>query len=322
MSNETDLYISNGTCYYGGGQISDPCYIPCGNAELSGVQHCCFEGSYCLKSYACYDTQTGVTYLAGCTDPTFLDEQCAQKPGYTGQQWVALARCSGENLSSWTGCAHHPSQVELEKENCSCNLTNVLIENTNGQSSLGEIGSLPTSAGGTISFNPTALPTHAVTTTESSSNVASGTSGTATATATEGASGGGSGGLSGGAKAGIAVGSIVGGLLVLGVLAFLFRRAYRRRIDQVVAARTPRTDSAPPPPPQALQEPSPMSQPSSQVSPAPPYNVSAQIAKSEEEGGIAGLGYKSEMPAESTYKPELPGDIGVVNPGRRHELGT
>ncbi|KAG8166161.1 hypothetical protein KVR01_004713 [Diaporthe batatas] len=195
----------------------------------------------------------GVTYLAGCTDPTFLDEQCAQKPGYTGQQWVALARCSGENISLWTGCAHHPSQVELEKENCSCNLTNVLIENTNGQSSLGEIGSLPTSAGGTISFNPTALPTYAVTTTEGSSSVASGT---ATATAAEGASGGASDGLSGGAKAGIAVGSIIGGLLPEG------------------------------------------------------------------DDHIAGLGYKSEMPGESTYKPELPGDMGAADAGRRHELGT
>lgn len=261
----------------------------------------------------------GVTYLAGCTDPAFLDEQCAQKPGYAGQQWVALARCSGENISLWTGCAHHPSQVELEKENCSCNLTNVLIENTNGQSSLGEIGSLPTSAGGTISFNPTALPTYAVTTAEGPSSAASGT---ATATATEGASGGsGGGGLSGGAKAGIAVGSIIGGLLVLGALATLFRRAYRRRVDRAVAARTSRTDSAPPPPPP--QEPSPLSQPPSQLSPAPPYNVSAQVAKSEEDGNIAGLGYKSEMPGESTYKPELPGDLGAVDPGRRrHELGT
>lgn len=56
MSNEADLYVSNGTCYYGEGQVSDPRYIPCGNAQLSGVQHCCFEGSYCLSSYACYDT--------------------------------------------------------------------------------------------------------------------------------------------------------------------------------------------------------------------------------------------------------------------------
>lgn len=316
MSNEADLYISNGTCYYGEGQVSDPRYIACGNAQLSGVQHCCFEGSYCLSSYACYDTPTGVTYLAGCTDPTFLDEQCAQKPGYTGQQWVAMARCSGENISKWTGCAHHPKQVTLEKENCSCNLTNVLIENTNGQSSLGEIGSLPTSAGGTISFNPTALPTYAVTTTGNASSVASGA---ATATATEPTSGGGGSGLSGGAKAGIAVGSIVGGLLVLGVLAFVFRKAYRRRVDRAVAACTSRTDSAPPPPP---HEPSPMSQLSSRLSPAPQYYESSEIPKSEEEGKIAGLGYKSEMPTESNDKPELPGDAGIVAPHRRHELAT
>jgi hypothetical protein len=65
-----------------------------------------------------------------------------------------------------------------------------------------------------------------------------------------------------------------------------------------------------------------MSQLSSRVSPVPQYNMSSQIAKSEEDDKIAGLGYKSEMPAESTYKPELPGDVGVVDPGRRHELGT
>lgn len=216
----------------------------------------------------------------------------------------------------WTGCAHHPRQVTLEKENCSCNLTNVLIENTNGQSSLGEIGSLPTSAGGTISFNPTALPTYAVTTT---GNPSSSASGAVTATATEPTSGGGGSGLSGGAKAGIAVGSIVGGLLVLGVLAFLFRKAYRRRVDRAVAARTSRTDSAPPAPP---QEPSPMSHLSSRMSPAPQYQEFSHPAKSEEEGRIAGLGYKSEMPTESNDKPELPGDVDIVAPHRRHELGT
>lgn len=226
-----------------------------------------------------------------------------------------MARCSGENISLWTGCAHHPNQTTLEKENCGCNLTNVLIENTNGQSSLGEIGSLPKSAGGTISFNPTALPTYAATTTGNPSSMASGA---ATATATEPTSVGGGSGLSGGAKAGIAVGSIIGGLLVLGAMAYLFRKAYRRRVNRAVAAHTSRTDSAPPPPPP--HEPSPMSQLSSQVSPAPQYNVFSQHAKSEEEGKIAGLGYKSEMPTESNDKPELPGDAGIVAPHQRHEL--
>lgn len=229
---------------------------------------------------------------------------------------MAMARCSGENVSLWTGCAHHPRQVTLERENCSCNLTNVLLENTNGQSSLGEIGSLPTSAGGTISFNPTALPTYAVTTTGTPS---SGSSGAAGATATDSASSGGSDGLSTGATAGVAVGSVIGGLLVLGVLAFLFRRAYRRRLDRSIAAHTSRTDSAPPAPP---QQPSPMSQLSSRMSPAPQHNVDSQLAKSEEEGKIAGLGYKSEMPTESNDKPELAGDLGIVAPHARHELAT
>lgn len=260
-----------------------------------------------------------MTYLAGCTDATFLDEQCAQKPGYRGQQWVALARCSGSNSSLWTGCAHHPGDVELEKENCSCNTTNVLLENTNGQSSLGEIGSLPTAAGGTISFNPTALPTFAAT--GNSSSLASGGAATATATGSTSGGGGGGNGLSGGAKAGIAVGSVVGGLLVLGVVAYLFRRAYRRRVDRAVATRTTGADSAEPPPP---QEASPLSKPVSQVSPGPRYDVSPPGAgKAEEEGGrIAGFGYKSEMPAEAAYKSELPGDFGAVPRPRPHELAT
>lgn len=59
MSEDTAaLYVSNGTCYYGEGQVSNPRYIPCGNAYLSGVQHCCYEGDYCLSSYACYDASS------------------------------------------------------------------------------------------------------------------------------------------------------------------------------------------------------------------------------------------------------------------------
>ncbi|ROV95957.1 hypothetical protein VMCG_07988 [Cytospora schulzeri] len=296
MSNDADLYVSNGTCYYGQGQVSDPRYIPCGNAYLSGIQHCCFEGDYCLSSYACYDTPAGVTYLAGCTDPTFLDAQCAQKPGYSGQQWVAMARCDGANVSLWTGCDHHAKQITLEKENCECNTSNVLIKNTDGLSSLNQIGSLPTSAGGTISFNPTALPSYAAATTGNSST---GASGAATATATGATSGGHQHNLTAGQKAGISVGSIVGGLLIIGLLFFAIRRVYRSKLEKAVEAV--QTGAAAPPGPQ--------SQPVSQASMAPRY-VSPQTIKSDEESQVGGFGYKPEMPVDGTFTSELQGDEG------------
>lgn len=55
---DSSLYVSNGDCYYGEGQISDPRFIPCGNAELSGTQSCCFQGDFCLASSVCYDNDS------------------------------------------------------------------------------------------------------------------------------------------------------------------------------------------------------------------------------------------------------------------------
>ncbi len=52
---DTALYVSNGTCFFGPGQVSDPNFIPCGNAALSGPQPCCYVGDYCLSSTACWD---------------------------------------------------------------------------------------------------------------------------------------------------------------------------------------------------------------------------------------------------------------------------
>ncbi|RYP58378.1 hypothetical protein DL770_010444 [Monosporascus sp. CRB-9-2] len=71
-----------------------------------------------------------------------------------------MARCEGDNLSIWSGCPHHADWIAIEKEpNCACNASKPLIRNPNGKSSLDEIGSLPPTPGGTITFNPTAIPT-------------------------------------------------------------------------------------------------------------------------------------------------------------------
>lgn len=247
----------------------------------------------------------GITYLAACTDPTFLDAQCAQKPGYKGQQWVAMARCDGANISLWTGCDHHADQITLEKENCECNTSNVLIKNTDGLSSLNQIGSLPTTAGGTISYNPTALPSYAATTTGNSSTGASGA-----ATATGATSGGYQHHLTAGDKAGISVGSIVGGLLIIGLLFFAARRVYRSKLEKAVEASQTGTAAA-----------GPRSQPVSQASQAP-RQVSPQTNKSDEENQIVGFGYKPEMPAEGAYTSELQGDDGEKSPKTPLELAT
>lgn len=205
MSNNTDLLLSEGTCYFGAGQLADSRFIPCGNAQLEGTQACCYEYDYCLSSNTCWDAATVVTYIAGCTDPLFRSDKCPQRNNYPDQQWVALARCDGDNIDLWTGCAYHPDEIAIEKENCNCNMSNVLIQNPNGKGSFDEIGRLPNKTGQAITFNPTAVPSAIPRN--------------------------GSGGLSTGAKAGIGVGVGIAGLLLIAgaVLLFLRRRRNQRQ---------------------------------------------------------------------------------------------
>jgi hypothetical protein len=202
MSGNNTLLLSEGTCYFGAGQLADKHFIPCGNANLVGPQACCYEGDYCLSSNVCWDADTVVTYIAGCTDPLFRADVCPQRYNYPDQQWVALANCNGTDIDLWTGCAYHPDEVAIEKENCNCNKSNVLIQNPNGKAVLDEIGLLPNKTGLPVVFNPTFAPT---------------------APATSGSGGG----LSTGAKAGIGVGVTIVGLSLIAGAAFLF--LHRRR---------------------------------------------------------------------------------------------
>lgn len=218
--NSTDLYLSKGTCYFGAGQLADSHYIPCGNADLEGPQACCYEYDYCLSSNTCWDPDTVVTYIAGCTDELFRSSKCPQRNNYPDQQWVALARCDGADIDLWTGCAYHPDEIELVKENCDCNKTNVLIQNPNGKDSFDEIGRLPNRTEQAIAYNPTVVPS-AITSDDSGS---------------------GGGGLSGGAKAGIAIGVILIVLLAAGAGWFLWRRNKKQKDD---AARAELGASAP-----------------------------------------------------------------------------
>ncbi len=220
MSNNTALLLSEGTCYFGAGQRADSRFIPCGNAQLEGPQACCYQNDYCLSSNTCWDALTVVTYIAGCTDPSFRSDKCPQRNNYPDQQWVALARCNGANIDLWTGCAHHPDKIQIEKENCDCNITNQLIQNPNKKNSFDEIGHLPNVTGQAIAYNPTAVPS------------ATPTNGSGT-------------GLSTGAKAGVGVGVAIAALLLIAAgAAFLFLR--RRKNQRQTEREKAGLDESPP----------------------------------------------------------------------------
>ncbi|KAI0474497.1 hypothetical protein F4859DRAFT_504867 [Xylaria cf. heliscus] len=281
MSN-ADLYISFGDCFYGEGQISDPRFIPCGNAAVAGTQACCFQGDFCLSTNVCYDNDTSVTYITGCTDATYTSSKCPHKAGYPDQQWVALARCDGDDIALFSGCAHHKDEVEIKHEDCTCDAASALISNpASGQPTLNQIALLPTTAGGTISFNPTALPTLPA----SSSNS-------------------GSRGLSTGAKAGIGVGVGVG-VPVIAATIFIFwflRRKKKRSQKQEQQEQQPPSEL----PPNVAHDPTEIMQ---QRSPPPMYSPDSQDAR------YGWLRHKPELPGESAAMVELSAETsnGGVN---------
>ncbi|KAH8157821.1 hypothetical protein CIB48_g10426 [Xylaria polymorpha] len=282
---DADLYISFGECFYGEGQISDPRFIPCGNAAVAGTQACCFQGDFCLSTNVCYDNDTSVTYITGCTDATYSSSKCPHKAGYPDQQWVALARCDGDDIDLFSGCAHHKDEVVIKHEDCTCNAASALISNpASGQPTLNQIALLPTTAGGTISFNPTALPT-----------------------APASSSSPGSRGLSTGAKAGIGVGVGVGvPLIVATIFIFWFLRRKRTRSEQQEQQQQQQQQqhSQQPPSelsPDAAHDPS---GPMQQRSPPPMYSPDSQNAQ------YGWLRHKPELHGESAHKVELSAETG------------
>ncbi|KAI1137917.1 hypothetical protein F5Y05DRAFT_413865 [Hypoxylon sp. FL0543] len=295
--NDTDLYVSNGTCFFGPGQVADPNYIPCGNAALMGPQSCCYAGDYCLSATACWNKQYVVTYVAGCTDTTFSSAKCTNKFEYPDQQYVAMARCEGDDVDIWSGCSKHKSWVSIQKEpDCKCNASDALIRNPNGKSTLDEIGSLPPTPGGTISFNPTAIPTLGSTTRDQSSAPETSPAATSSSSATAGTSQG----LSSGAKAGIGVGVGIG-VPVLAALAFLAFFLHRKRTK---AAATPGPDlgaqnGIPPQDDQAA---------AAQALREKAASPEKDLATTPEPPSPGWYGYKPELAANAAHKSELSGD--------------
>ena len=80
---EFNPWISWGRCFFDNSAISPSRYIPCGNSNFGHVP-CCESGDMCLSSGACYNGQYGVTYLSGCTDRLYQDDDCPGKGSYSG----------------------------------------------------------------------------------------------------------------------------------------------------------------------------------------------------------------------------------------------
>ncbi|KAI1074502.1 hypothetical protein F5B20DRAFT_563530 [Whalleya microplaca] len=225
---------------------------------------------------------------------TFSSAKCTNKLDYPDQQYVAMARCEGDDLDIWSGCYKHPKWVAIQKEpDCACNASKPLIRNPNGKSTLDEIGSLPPTPGGTISFNPTALPTLGTTSSRSVTSVPE--TSTATPTPDEGTSQG----LSAGAKVGIGVGVGVGIplILALALLAFIMRR--KRYGNPAVPISEPQQETPKHDPQvsaQAMQERSFSPETKYTITPPPP------------EPSPAWSGFKPELAADPAHKSELSGD--------------
>ncbi|KAI0111615.1 hypothetical protein F4814DRAFT_450290 [Daldinia grandis] len=326
--NGTDLYISKGTCFFGPGQVADSKYLPCGNSELLGPQSCCYAGDFCLSSTACFDTNSTsfslpsnevnhhhietngtnlgtntvavVTYLAGCTDSTFTSAKCTNKYEYPDQQYVAIARCEGDDVDIWSGCSRHPKWVEIQKEpDCACNASKPLIRNPNGKSSLYEIAHLPTT-GSTISFNPTAVPTLTSTDNRNSDSTTETSPPTASPAPTPDAP------QDQPSNTHIIIGVTVGvGIPLLAALIFIVLFLRRRKLAAKAAASAintePQEDKAlhegqQPIAEQEIHDEQSTIDPAVTSSPKPPQPASPWY------------GYKSELEATSAPKPELAGD--------------
>lgn len=301
MSDDIDLLVSNGTCYWRINEKTPDNIIPCGNAENANYA-CCIQGDFCLESNVCYNANHTTTYIVGCTDPGYISPACPRKNAFEDQIIVGLTRCGlSEDTSSqdevWAGCDGNATQTELGVPGV-CTCTDIQSQGLFHQGpSIYLVGSLPTTIGGTISFNSSHMPstvdsggatrtserpfTETLSSTGSSSRPSS-----LTATASNTAAPvvpNSNEELTTGAKAGIAVGSILGAAMIGAIifLAFVVLRRYRKPENEPQVAVSPHL---PPPPMSEYSETPPPKTPKPQgLSPAWDGNWT---------------GFKSELPAD------------------------
>ncbi|KAK7750206.1 hypothetical protein SLS62_007835 [Diatrype stigma] len=183
--------------------------------------------------------------------------------------WVALARCDGDDIDLFSGCAKHKDEIEIKHEDCTCDAASALISNpASGQPTLNQIALLPTTVGGTISFNPTALPTATSSTSDSGSG----------------------GGLSNGSKIGIGVGVGLGVPIIAAIIFSIWfirrkKTKQQRELQSEVSPQVAQREVLP-----------------TQQSPPPMYSPDFPNTQSGWQG------FKPELHSDSAHKYELPSD--------------
>ncbi|KAJ4386008.1 hypothetical protein N0V93_008899 [Gnomoniopsis smithogilvyi] len=318
--------VSNGTCYSSADSKSTGDFIPCGNVEF-GDWPCCLPGNVCLSfgdANACWDHGTGNTYVAGCTDSNYVDKTCPQKLQFDAQQWVGLYQCgSSGNFTDWGGCENSPSDlstlVKLPLANCTPYCSSTIFV---GSSELAAYATVPSSAGGSITwtnaFNPTSTsrppgtppdPTDAANSSSSSSNKH---------------------GLSAGAKAGIGVASIIAGIVIItAIVALLIRRRRRRTQNHLqqpqqpgngpytdqYQGQSPPYPGSPPIPMASFPGGSLYEQQWQHVPAAQPYWVADANAKgTTPQDSAVYTGFKHELPAENVNESQQRLQTGSPRP--------
>lgn len=82
MAAQPNPFVSNGTCYSSRNETAVD-MLPCGN-DYFGHVGCCQHDDDCLLDSTCFNNEYGVTYVAGCTDPTYNDTTCPSKGVLSG----------------------------------------------------------------------------------------------------------------------------------------------------------------------------------------------------------------------------------------------
>lgn len=189
MAETPNIYVSNGTCYTGPDLEADPAMIPCGNAYYQ-PQACCQYNDNCLESSVCYNSDHGVTYVAGCTDKEYNATVCPDKfddAGELGQTtkeengflltretkqgtlttmlfpeapWLGMAYCD-DNSNNWVLCDQkgHPGTI-VNPDPCACPTATAQRSMTLNQAQgIQETASLPGATGLPIGWNTDFYPT-------------------------------------------------------------------------------------------------------------------------------------------------------------------
>ncbi|KAI3393405.1 hypothetical protein diail_4300 [Diaporthe ilicicola] len=184
MSDDIDIFISNGTCYSAANLKADEAMIPCGN-DANDHAACCQAGDNCLESNVCYDIAFGVTYISGCTDPSYKHPSCPDKFDHSETPWLGLSYCNGTS-NEWVLCDQKKKPATLSKpDTCYCPTDEDDRSMTLSQSSIIKgTASLPTALCESIQFSRGYYPTiKARPTTATASAISSATSASASASA-------------------------------------------------------------------------------------------------------------------------------------------